>query len=144
MYPTFIGEAISWPEWNALRPCPIGLYSAADIYVAPSDNIQETYGLAIVKAMLARLPVVATNWSGQRDLVIDGETGIVIDIWLGTSDRTHLDMLATVGGGTRFEKVMAERAWFDVKGIIRALTYLKNTPGIREEMGNADPPVVAD
>jgi hypothetical protein len=32
MYPAFVGVAISWPEWNALRPRPIYYGSLLGIF----------------------------------------------------------------------------------------------------------------
>lgn len=40
---------------SGLKPT---LLAAADIFVSPSDNLQETFGLAIIEAMAAGLPVV--------------------------------------------------------------------------------------
>ena len=54
------------------------IYSASDIFVAPSDNIQETFGIAIIEAMACGLPVVASNWSGYRELVIHNRTGFLV------------------------------------------------------------------
>ncbi|MCC5977641.1 MAG: glycosyltransferase family 4 protein [Salinarimonas sp.] len=54
-----------------MRAC----YAAADIFVSLSDNIQETFGIAVVEAMAAGLPVVVSDWSGYRDLVRDGIDG---------------------------------------------------------------------
>jgi hypothetical protein len=51
---------------------------AVDLFVSPSDNIQETFGLAIVEAMASGLPVVASDWDGYRDLVVDSETGWLV------------------------------------------------------------------
>ncbi|MGY6645306.1 MAG: glycosyltransferase family 4 protein [Salinarimonas sp.] len=53
-------------------------YAAADIFVSLSDNIQETFGIAVVEAMAAGLPVVVSDWSGYRDLVRDGIDGFRI------------------------------------------------------------------
>jgi hypothetical protein len=54
------------------------VWRAADIFTSLSDNIQETFGLVIVEAMASGLPVVASDWNGYRDLVVDGETGFLV------------------------------------------------------------------
>jgi hypothetical protein len=55
-----------------------GVYAAADVFVSLSDSIQETFGLTILEAMLAELPVVASDWNGYRDLVVHNLTGLLI------------------------------------------------------------------
>lgn len=54
------------------------VWHAADLFVSPSDNIQETFGLAVIEAMASGLPVVASDWDGYRDLIVDGETGFLV------------------------------------------------------------------
>ncbi len=51
------------------------LYSAARVLVSPSRL--ETYGLAVLEAMLFGLPVVGTNTAGTSELVAHGETGLL-------------------------------------------------------------------
>ena len=53
-------------------------YAGADIFVSLSDNIQETYGLTPVEAMAAGLPVVASDWNGYRDTLIDSVTALLV------------------------------------------------------------------
>lgn len=53
-----------------------GVLSAADIFAAPSR--WEGFGLAAAEAMAASLPVVATRVEGLRDLVVEGQTGLLI------------------------------------------------------------------
>ncbi|RUL87846.1 glycosyltransferase family 4 protein [Tautonia sociabilis] len=60
------------PEYR--RP----VWDAADVFTSLSDNIQETFGLSITEAMACGLPVVASDWDGYRDQVIDGETGYLV------------------------------------------------------------------
>ena len=55
------------------------LFAAADIFVSPSNSLQEQFGLSLLEAMRAGLPVVAANWSGHRDIVVHGETGFLVD-----------------------------------------------------------------
>jgi glycosyltransferase involved in cell wall biosynthesis len=49
---------------------------AADVFVLPSE--QEAFGASLLEAMACGLPVVATRAGGLRDLVRDGENGLVI------------------------------------------------------------------
>ncbi|KZR78310.1 D-inositol 3-phosphate glycosyltransferase [Prochlorococcus marinus str. MIT 1323] len=54
------------------------VYAAANVFLSHSDSIQETFGLTIIEAMLAELPVIASAWNGYRDLVLDGKTGFLL------------------------------------------------------------------
>ena len=55
------------------------LLAAADVLVSPVDNTQETFGLSLVEAMSAGLPVVASRYDGYKDIVRDGVDGFLID-----------------------------------------------------------------
>lgn len=48
-----------------------------DIYVQPS--LSESFGLAIVQAMGAGLPVIATNTGGIPEIITDGITGLLVE-----------------------------------------------------------------
>jgi glycosyltransferase involved in cell wall biosynthesis len=52
------------------------LYARAAVVVCPSRR--EGFGVACLEAMAHGRPVVATTVGGLRDLVVDGETGIVV------------------------------------------------------------------
>jgi glycosyltransferase involved in cell wall biosynthesis len=43
-------------------------------------STRESFGLAIVEAMHAGLPVLATRCGGPEEIVVDGETGFLVDI----------------------------------------------------------------
>ncbi len=51
------------------------LHTAADIGVWPAIN--EAYGMALLEAQAAGLPLVAGDRPGVRQIVIDGETGLL-------------------------------------------------------------------
>ncbi len=57
-------------------------YASADIFVFPSAF--ESFGLVILEAMAAGLPVVSTRVGGAGDLITEGETGYTVevgDVW---------------------------------------------------------------
>lgn len=53
-----------------------GFYAAADLMVWPA--IQEAYGMALLEAQAAGLPVLAGDVGGVPDIVRDGETGRLV------------------------------------------------------------------
>ncbi len=52
-------------------------YAAADLMVWPAIN--EAYGMALLEAQAAGLPVVAGHERGVSEIVVDGATGALID-----------------------------------------------------------------
>jgi glycosyltransferase involved in cell wall biosynthesis len=58
----------------------------SDILVSPVDNTQETFGLSLLEAMAAGLPVVASRFDGYKDLVEDDVDGFLVDTWWGGED----------------------------------------------------------
>ncbi|HYE00181.1 MAG TPA: glycosyltransferase family 4 protein [Alphaproteobacteria bacterium] len=65
-------EAVRWA--GALEPDDLAtLYAACDLMVWPAVN--EAYGMALLEAQAAGLPVVAGRTLGVPDVVADGETG---------------------------------------------------------------------
>lgn len=55
----------------------VRLYKAADIFAFPS--LMETFGIAIVEAMAAGLPVIVGDSEGCRDIVQRGKWGLMCD-----------------------------------------------------------------
>lgn len=49
----------------------------ADCFVLPS--LREGFGIAILEAMAAKVPVIGTNVGGINDIVKDGKAGILVD-----------------------------------------------------------------
>lgn len=48
-----------------------GWIAASDVFISPSDNVQETFGLSVIEAMALGVPVIASDFDGYRDTVPD-------------------------------------------------------------------------
>lgn len=53
-------------------------YAAADIFVLPS-MFQETFGLVILEAFAAGIPVIGSRSGGIPELVKEGQTGLIVE-----------------------------------------------------------------
>ena len=77
-----VEDQIAFVGWVEPDDVPSWL-AAADVVVAPSrtgaDGWVEAQGLAIVEAMAAERPIVATRTGGIADAVVDGESGVLVD-----------------------------------------------------------------
>jgi glycosyltransferase involved in cell wall biosynthesis len=115
-------------------------WRGADIFASLSDNIQESFGLTVIEAMAAGLPVLASDWNGYRDTVQDGLTGIRVPTTFpppgtgaGLAARHQLKLedydhyVGTVAFGTAV----------DVEAAAKALTLLAEDPDLRRRMGAA-------
>jgi glycosyltransferase involved in cell wall biosynthesis len=71
------------------------LLAAADIFVLPSHF--EGLPMSVIEAMLAGLPVVATDIRGPREQVVDGETGLLVPVRDAASLAGALRRLAEDG-----------------------------------------------
>jgi len=65
-------QFLGWKDRNQL----LQIYSQASIFTLPS--ITEAFGVVILEAMAAGLPVVATNVGGIPEIINSGENGITI------------------------------------------------------------------
>jgi glycosyltransferase involved in cell wall biosynthesis len=71
------------------------LYARAAVVACPSHR--EGFGVACLEAMAHGRPVVATGVGGLRDLVVEGETGLVVPPRDPTALRAALDHLLADG-----------------------------------------------
>ena len=53
-------------------------YFCADLFCFPTFYSAETFPVVAIEAMMFGLPVVATNWRGLPDIVVNGETGFLV------------------------------------------------------------------
>ena len=109
------------------------LYAAADICIAPADNLQETFGISIIEAMQAGLPVVASDLNGYRDLVDNGSTGYLIPTtWI---DQLELAEMDEIMSSTSLQTLLAQSMVVDLDQMRERLLALVEDPELRRRMG---------
>jgi glycosyltransferase involved in cell wall biosynthesis len=113
--------------------------SAADIFVFPVDNVQETFGLAPVEAMAAGLPVIVSDWDGLRDSITP-EVGLRIPTEVPPAGQTGYLAARYLGGTDTYVQYVSQLAALtrvDVAALARAVVTLGRDPDLRRRMGAA-------
>ncbi len=54
-------------------------YNLADLFVLPSVNSSEAFGIVLIEAMACGVPTVASNLPGLRSVIRDGKTGFLFE-----------------------------------------------------------------
>jgi glycosyltransferase involved in cell wall biosynthesis len=68
------------------------LFRAGDVLVLTSD--EESFGLVLIEAGAAGLPVIATRAQGPSEIVVDADTGFLVDLGDAAALAERLDQLA--------------------------------------------------
>lgn len=116
------------------------IWSGADIFTLPVDNVQETFGLVPVEAMAAGLPVVMPDWNGFRDTVVHGQTGMLIPTRMarpGIGDRIAERFADGTDDYVRYLSIVLQHTQIDVPAYTNALLALGRDAGMRARMGQA-------
>jgi glycosyltransferase involved in cell wall biosynthesis len=120
---------------NPDRDTKLQLYSLADVFVSPSDSVQETFGLTVTEAMAAGLPVVASDWNGYKDLIVEGETGFRITTTLPTYPPCF-DALRAMGATYEFD-LLAATTMIDWRQFANRVSLLLRDSDLRGRMSRA-------
>lgn len=130
-----LGSSVRFLTNTAFELLP-SVYSTADVFVSPSDNLQEAFGISLIEAMACGLPVIAPNWNGYRDTVRHGETGMLVDtLWARCDDS--INAMAPLGHWALVLHHLAQSVALDWGGLLESLRALLRNPGLRLAMGEA-------
>lgn len=110
------------------------VYNASDAFVIVGDSIQESFGIALIEAMACGIPVVASDWDGFRELIIHGETGLLVPTWWGKCD-SWISSISTLSPWDLNHLFLAQTVAVDINLLEDALLALVENPDMREEMG---------
>lgn len=117
------------------------IWSGADVFTLPVDNIQETFGLVPVEAMAAGLPVVMPDWNGFRDTIVHGETGFLVPTMMAPHSDIGRNLARRFANGTdaylQYLLTLEQQTVIDMRAYIAALSQLITTPALRRKMGDA-------
>jgi len=105
-------------------------YALSDIFVLPSINAGEAFGMVLLEAMACGIPVIASNLPGIRKVVDDGVNGLLVipknvpDLALKIDFLLENEKIRKDFGKSGRQKVEAQYAW---EKIIRKLERLYST-----------------
>ncbi len=110
------GKKIVWISTFVPQDHIIPLYSHAALFICPS--IYEPFGIINLEAMACGIPVVASAVGGITEVVLPGETGLLVPLDLKSLDDPK------AGAAQRFAQDLAA-----------AVNQLLDNPDLRREMG---------
>jgi glycosyltransferase involved in cell wall biosynthesis len=115
------------------------IWAAADIFCSLSDNIQESFGLTVIEAMAAGLPVVVSNWDGYRAAVRDGENGVMIDSYLPKASLADAGYRYVSGADTYDVYIagVSQLCFVDLAQTTQWLVRLATDANLRKKLGDA-------
>jgi glycosyltransferase involved in cell wall biosynthesis len=111
------------------------LLAAADVFVSPVDSTQETFGISVVEAMAAGLPVIASDFDGYKDLVLEGRTGFLIPTYW-TAPPEPLRELAAILEYRITALALGQSLAVDMEILLERMVALVRNSALRAEMGS--------
>src|SRR5206468_7401645 len=88
------GRDLVWIDHFISREDLIALHTGATVFVCPS--IYEPFGLVILEAMACETAVVASRVGGIPEIVVEGETGYLVDYDADDADTFTANLSARI------------------------------------------------
>jgi glycosyltransferase involved in cell wall biosynthesis len=73
-----LADSVEWAGWVGTPEGLRDFYHSIDMFVMPSRR--ESFGVSAVEASATGLPVIASRFGGIPEIVIHGETGLLVDL----------------------------------------------------------------
>ena len=91
-----------------------------DVFLFPTFFPNEGFPGALIDAMIAGLPVIASDWNYNKELVVEGKTGVVIPAH--DEERLYEEILAFIEGkhdiARMREACLKEASKYDVEEVL--------------------------
>jgi len=110
------------------------LYHSADFFVSLADNPQETYGLTLLEALNARLPLIVSDFNGYSEICGD-DVGIRIPTTWDTSEQ--LELVQPIMDPRSFHRFAAQSVSIDMDSLVEALNSMFTSSSLRSRLSNA-------
>ena len=110
------------------------LFAAADFFVSIADNVQETFGLTLLEAMDAGLPLLVSDFDGYSELCSD-EVGIRVPTRWGRVDP--LQEIHAVMDERTAHRLAAQSLSVDVPALAKGMETLFRDQKSRQKMSTA-------
>jgi glycosyltransferase involved in cell wall biosynthesis len=112
------------------------LYSAADVYASPIDNLQETFGLSVVEAMAHKCVVVVSDFNGYSEIVNHDINGIKIPtFWADT--MKEFENVSEIMNFPTYQLLLSQSVAVDFDKMADALQMLLDNPEKRITLAQA-------
>ena len=72
-----LGDSIEWQGWLTSSETLSDFYRSIDLFLMPSRR--ESFGISAAEASASGLPVIASRIGGIPEIVINGDTGLLVD-----------------------------------------------------------------
>jgi len=116
----------------------VNIWSAADIFISLSDNIQETFGLTPIEAMANGLPAIVSDWNGYKESVRHEIDGFRIPTLIPPPESCLDLALNYLDGSLNWPTYMGQTSVataVDIDACTRALSQLITDSELRKRMG---------
>ncbi|MDP6932908.1 MAG: glycosyltransferase family 4 protein [Myxococcota bacterium] len=111
------------------------LLAAADVFVSPCDNPQETFGISVVEAMAAGLPLLVSDFDGYRDTATDDVAIRIPTRWIG--DLSALSELGPILYQRPLHLFLGQSIEVDQDALVKGMLDLYHNEELRRNLGRA-------
>ena len=110
------------------------ILASADVFVSPSDTVQENLPLTLLEAMACGVPQIAPDWDGYRDAVKHGESGFLVPTYWTRCDR-QLSAAHSLLGWEFDYLTLSQSVAIDIGAMKKYLGMLIANEKLRLDMG---------